>query len=356
MDEGKSLSLRQLGWSGFFAAQIDPAAEQAAVPARVFGVQRHHVNVMTEAGPLESPVGGRWYQQGAEGRPTIGDWLLVEQVTGTIVRLLTRKSLLKRTAVGREREVQLMAANVDTMFLVSACNEEFNPSRMERYLALALDAGVEPVVVLTKADKVEAPEAYADPVRALKRDLVVEVVDARDPATLAGVRAWCVTGQTVALLGSSGVGKSTLVNSLSGSAVQQTGEARAEDDKGRHTTTARSLHLLPDGGLLVDNPGMRELSLADVDVSGSSLFEDIEALAARCRFRDCRHEAEPGCAVQAALQAGTLDQRRLDSFRKLAREEAYALETKAESRARTRAWGRYHRKVQDEREKRGRDD
>lgn len=351
------LTLRQLGWSGFFAGQLAAGeVPPGALPGRVFAVQRQHVTLVSEAGTFQAAVGGRWYQQGPEGRPTIGDWLLAEPASGTIHRLLARKSLLKRTAVGREREVQLMAANVDTMFLVSACNEEFNPSRMERYLALALDAGVEPVVVLTKADQAAQPDAFADSVRALKRDLVVEVVDARDPQALQGVRAWCVTGQTVALMGSSGVGKSTLVNSLSGSAVQLTAEARADDDKGRHTTTSRSLHLLPDGGLLVDNPGMRELSLADVDLAGSALFDDIEALAARCRFRDCRHEAEPGCAVRSALQAGELSERRLNSYRKLMREEAYAAETRAQSRARTRAQGRYYRKVQAERGKLRRDD
>ncbi len=348
-DGAAALTLTELGWSPFFARQLSD--EERELPrGRVSAVQRSGVTVMVDSGPVVVPVGGRWFQLEAEDRPTIGDWLLLDPALASIRRLLDRKSLLKRVAVGREREIQLMAANVDTMFLVSACNEEFNPSRIERYLALALDAGVEPVVVLTKADLAADAEAFVTLVRALKRDLAVELVDARDPGSLAGVRAWCVRGQTVTLLGSSGVGKSTLVNSLSGSRIQLTGEAREDDAKGRHTTTDRSLHLLPDGGLLVDNPGMRELSLGDVDVAAAGLFDDVDALAGQCRFRDCQHEAEPGCAVRAAMEAGTLDPRRLESYRKLAREELRHAETVAQSRARFKAFGRRIRRAKDERD------
>ncbi|MEQ8860094.1 MAG: ribosome small subunit-dependent GTPase A [Pseudomonadales bacterium] len=347
-----ALTLAELGWSPSFDAQL--ADDERELPrGRVFAVQRSGVTVLVAGSgegttAVQVPLGGRWFQLEAEARPTIGDWLLLDASLTAIVRLLERKSVLKRVAVAREREVQLIAANVDTMFLVSACNDEFNPSRMERYLVLALDAGVTPVVVLTKADLAADTDTFVAGVRALKRDLAVEVVDARDPGTLSGVRAWCQAGQTVALLGSSGVGKSTLVNSLSGSPVQITREARDDDAKGRHTTTDRSLHVLPDGGLLVDNPGMRELSLADVDLAGAGLFDDVDALARQCRFRDCRHEAEPGCAVRAAIEAGTLDARRLDSYRKLLREEARHVETVAQSRARFRALGKRYRQAKDE--------
>lgn len=315
--DAPSLTLQELGWNEFFAQQLSAQESREEVPARVFAVQRNSVVVMFEGGSAEAAVGGRWYQLEAEARPTIGDWLLLDAQTKVIRRLLQRRSLLKRVAAGREHEVQLLAANIDTMFLVSSCNEEFNPSRLERYLALAIQAGVQPVVVLTKADQCDAPQTYVDTVRTLQRDLPVELVDARDPSALDGVRKWCRVGQTVALLGSSGVGKSTLVNSLAGIGIQLTGDIREDDAKGRHTTTARSLHVLPDGGLLVDNPGMRELSLTDADLAAGRLFEDIEALAGHCRFRDCRHDAEPGCAVRAALETGALEQRRLDSYRKL---------------------------------------
>lgn len=347
-----TLSLRELGWGPFFARQ--PTAEEREagfLPGRVFEVQRKRLTVVLEGTSVELPFGGRWFQLEPTERPTLGDWLLLDPDATAIRRLLERRSLLMRVPPGREREVQLIAANVDTVFLVTSCNEEFNASRLERYLALAYEAGTEPVVVLTKADQASDPDAFVAAVRALKRDLAVELVDARDPTTLDGVRAWCRTGQTVALLGSSGVGKSTLVNSLSGSRVQLTREAREADAKGRHTTTQRSIHVLPDGGLLVDNPGMRELALVGGEQAAAELFEDVEALAARCRFRDCRHEAEPGCAVQAAVAAGTLDPRRLESYRKLLREDAQRTETLGESRARSRAQSRRIRQILSEKHK-----
>jgi ribosome biogenesis GTPase len=316
-----SLTLARLGWHAFFADQVG-RDERAYVPARVFGVRRRSLTVVFEGGEADLHLGGRWFKLPPESRPTIGDWVLMDRDRTTIVRVLARRSLLVRRAAGQSHELQPMAANVDTMFLVTSCNEEFNRSRVERYLALALDAGVRPVIVLTKADLADSGEAYREAAAALLRDLPVELVDARDPATLAGVRAWCGPGQTVALLGSSGVGKSTLVNSLAGADLQATGAIRAADAKGRHTTTHRSLHVLPDGGLLVDNPGMRELTLADVEQGVAELFSDVAELAATCRFSDCRHESEPGCAVRAALEAGTLDPRRLESYRKLGRDPA----------------------------------
>jgi len=319
-EEAGALSLARLGWQPFFSDQVTDA-ERDCVPARVFGVRRRSLMVVYEGGEAELHLGGRWFQLPPEERPTIGDWLLLDEDHGSIVRMLERKSLLKRRAAGRNHELQAMAANVDTMFLVTSCNEEFNRSRVERYLALALEAGVRPVVVITKADQSDAPAEYAEVAAALMRELAVELVDARDAATLAGVRAWCGAGQTVALLGSSGVGKSTLVNSLSGLQVQDTGAIREADAKGRHTTTHRSLHVLPDGGLLVDNPGMRELTLGDVEQGVAELFADIEELSATCRFGNCSHEVEPGCAVQAALAAGTLDPRRLESYRKLGQKD-----------------------------------
>lgn len=310
-------SLRQLGWSAFFQAQVARQPSAGLIPARVVAVQRSGLTLVFEGGYVDIPLSGRWFQRPPEQRPTIGDWVLLNSQRNGIERLLERRSLLKRVASGKARDVQLLAANVDTMFLVSSCNEEFNVARIERYLALALEAGVKPVVVLTKGDQVADPDAFADAVRALKADLEIEVVDARDPLTLSGVKCWCGDGQTVALLGSSGVGKSTLVNTLSGAQVQLTQDVREDDGKGRHTTTHRSLHLLPQGGLVVDNPGMRELSLTDGDEGVQALFADIDEIGDHCRFRNCQHLREPGCAVQAAIAAGDLDHRRLDSYRKL---------------------------------------
>jgi len=335
-----SVSLADLGWSPVFQQQLTLEELETLTPARVFEVQRSGLKLVFEGGEMDAPLGGRWFQGSPEDRPTVGDWVLVDRVSGAIERLLERKSLLKRMSVSRPGDVQLIAANVDVLFLVSSCNDEFNLSRMERYLALALEAGVQPVIVLTKADLAEDPDGFRAAAEALGRDLVVELVNALDPDSLAGLRAWCRRGQTVTLLGSSGVGKSTLINSLAGRDIQITGGIREDDAKGRHTTTHRSLHLLPDGGLLLDSPGMRELGIADADSGLSSAFEDVEALAAQCRFNDCGHESEPGCAVQAAIAAGQLDERRLESYRKLRREELYNSETVAERHARVRQFSR----------------
>jgi len=312
----RSPTLVELGWRDDFAGQVT-GAERAFVPARVAGVWRRSISVLFSGGETELHLGGRWFQGAASERPAIGDWVLLEPDRSAVVRILDRTSLLQRRAAGRGHTLQPMAANVDVLFVVTSCNEEFNVARLERYLALALAAGVQPVLVLTKSDTASDPADFARAASGLLQDVPVELVDARDPATLDAVRAWCGVGRTVALFGSSGVGKSTLVNSLAGSDVQRTGAARAADAKGRHTTTHRSLHVLPDGGLLVDSPGMRELTLADVDAGLAVLFNDVIELAAQCRFGDCRHEAEPGCAVRAAIASGALDSRRLASFRKL---------------------------------------
>lgn len=343
-----TVTLTDLGWRPFFQQQLTLEELERLRPARVFAVQRTGVTLRFEAhaadadanDEAEIPLGGRWFQGPPEERPTVGDWVLLDSVRHSIERLLERQTLLKRMSVNRPGDIQLIAANVDTMFLVSSCNEEFNLSRMERYLILAMEAGIQPVIVLTKADLTDDPESYRVQAMSLGRDLVVELVNALVPEELEGLRVWCEVGQTVTLLGSSGVGKSTIINTLAGERLQATGGIREGDAKGRHTTTGRSLHLLPSGGLLLDSPGMRELGVADVDSGISSAFEDVEALARQCRFNDCAHESEPGCAVRAAITAGELDQRRLESYRKLRREEMYNTETVAERHARARQFSK----------------
>jgi len=335
--------LESLGWAPDLHQQLtmdELEAPDVYQPARVFAVQRTGLELRFAAGILEVPLGGRWFQLPVEHRPTVGDWVLVDPASQQIHRLLERRSLLKRMSVSRAGDLQLIAANVDVMFLVSSCNDEFNPARMERYLSLALEAGVMPVVVLTKADLADDAEAFRQETLKLKRDLVVELVNALDPEDLSGLMAWIQPGQTISLLGSSGVGKSTLINSLLGEAVQLTRGIREDDAKGRHTTTNRSLHLLPEGGLVLDSPGMRELGIADAEAGVASMFEDVEALAAECRFSDCEHESEPGCAVREAIESGSLDERRLDSYRKLRREELYNTETVAERHSRVRQFSK----------------
>jgi len=344
MTSGDPPTLAELGWTPFFQQQLHAAGLEDAIPARVAAIQRTHVVLLHAEGVSDTPLGGRWFQLEPEQRPAVGDWVLASVTDKSIRQVLERKSLLKR--LSPQGDIQLIGANVDVLFLVTSCNADFNLRRLERYLALAHEAGVVPVLVLTKSDLAQAPERYLEQARALGAELPVELVNALDPGGLSALEAWCAPGQTVALLGSSGVGKSTLVNSLSGSQVQLTREIREEDAKGRHTTTHRSLHLLPSGALLLDSPGIRELAVADAEGGVAATFDDIESLAAQCRFSDCAHDSEPGCAVQRAIADGAILADRLASYHKLKREEASNTESVAERHARSRAFGKLVRAAQ----------
>jgi len=352
-------ALQELGWDSFFERSLmklfqrkeaelaNAGIDAKAKPvARVMAVQRNRLTLLDATGEFHLPLAGRWFTQTSEARPTVGDWVLLSGKGTLIEGLLERKTLIKRLAPGGHREVQLIAANLDTLFIVTSCDEEFSQSRLERYLALAFEAAVRAVVVLTKIDLCEDHLRYVEKVREVKSDQIVEAVNALDAATLTGLRVWCRAGHTVALVGSSGVGKSTLVNSLSGEQLQDTGGVRAQDKRGRHTTSHRSLHRLRGGGLLLDSPGIRELHLAAADTSSSGAFEDIEALAKGCRFSDCGHKQEPGCAIRVAIEAGSLDQRRWSNYLKLQREQKYAAETVAERHQRNRQFARMVRHSQ----------
>lgn len=331
-------SLSQLGWRPFFQQQLLLDEWERYAAFRVFERNRSNLLVMNEAGPQILPL--------TPSMPplTVGDWLLLDE-RGGFVRALERLSLFSRRAAGEKVAEQLIAANVDTLFVVSSLNRDFNLNRIERYLALANEAGVEAVVVLTKADLVDDPADYVDRLRAVDPLLMVEAVNALEAASAAALAPWLGEGRTVAFLGSSGVGKSTLINTLLGGGVQATGAIREDDDKGRHTTTARSLHPLPGGALLLDTPGMRELQLADCESGVEETFHEIVELAEGCRFADCSHQGEPGCAVHAAIEAGQLEERRLASYLKLLREQALNSATLAEKRQRDRDLGRFYRSV-----------
>jgi ribosome biogenesis GTPase len=276
---------------------------------------------------------------GPEDRPTVGDWLLIDQGRG-IVRILDRTSLFKRTAPGDDRRLQLIAANVDTLFVVTSCNQDFNVARLERYLVLAGEVGVRPVVVLTKADLAPDADEFVEAARALRTGLQVRLVNAREPGSVNSLAEHCGIGETVALVGSSGVGKSTLINTLTGSDDAATQPVRESDGKGLHTTTVREMHRLgggaQGGGWLVDTPGMRELQMSDVTSGVAEVFEDIVATTLECRFTNCTHSDEPGCAIRAAVAAGTIEPARLARWRKLTDEDAVNTEIAMRRRGRTK--------------------
>jgi ribosome biogenesis GTPase len=340
----QSPELADFGWNTFFASQLEPDDQTPVIPARVMAVHRDRIRVSGPSGDRLIPPFVETAGED-ESAATVGDWLLLDRETGRPRRLLRRQSLFKRRAAGTGRKLQLIAANVDTLLVVSSCNQDFNAARLERYLVLASEAEVTPVVVLTKADLADTPEDFARAAARLLAGLLVEVLDARNPDSAACLAPWCARGQTVALVGSSGVGKSTLLNTLTRRDGIATQGIREDDDKGRHTTTGRALHRLPAGGWLLDTPGMRELQITDVRAGLDDVFAGIVALAQRCRFSDCRHESEPGCAVRAAIESGDLDAGRVKRWRKLVTEEARNTESVADRHARNRAFGKMARRI-----------
>jgi ribosome biogenesis GTPase / thiamine phosphate phosphatase len=312
--------LRSFGWDDDVAAAAAGAAgTEPSQPGRVARVDRGIATVLLETGPVRAAF---------ESDVATGDWVLVrsaEDADGpdlAVAAVLPRRSAFVRgdPREGVAIDAQVVAANIDTVFVVQSLSNGPNIRRLERELVLAWQSGAEPVVVLTKRDLAESDDAVAHAVASIARiapDLRVIVTSAVAGTGIDELRAFATEGRTVALVGASGVGKSTLVNQLAGSDVQATSEVRAGDQRGRHTTTARELVLLPTGGVLVDTPGLRAVSLWEADEGMERAFADIEALANHCRFRDCRHEQEPDCAVQAASDAGTLDPLRLASYLRL---------------------------------------
>ncbi len=323
-----SLTLADLGWSDHFEGQVLPD-DVGHDPVRISAVHRDRLDALTPSGvvSLGLPTGTLTRDV------AVGDWCLA---AGAVVqRVLDRRSVLTRRAAGTGIGRQLIAANLDRLAVVTSCNAEFNPARLERYLALAHSGGVAPAIVLTKADAAD-PAPFLAEATTLARGAPVLAVDARDEASVAALAVWCGPGLTLGLVGSSGVGKSTLATSLTGQ-EQDTGPIREADARGRHTTSARFLIRTGAGGWLIDTPGMRELRLAEATEGIAATFDDLEALAAECRFSDCAHGAEPGCAVREALAAGRIDPDRLANWRKLLAEDRANAETVPEARARLRA-------------------
>lgn len=337
------ITLHHLGWKSFFSEQLTAVEKDGCLRVRVMSVHRGMVAVLGEgiSGSISSLLAA---PSGAEDRPTVGDWLLIDPDNRSIVRILDRISLFKRPAPGDDRRVQLIAANVDTLFIVSSCDQDFNVARIERYLVLAREVNVTPVIVLTKADISPTPQHFAEAAQALQPGLEVRLVNARDSASVARLADHCGVGQTVALVGSSGVGKSTLVNTLTASDSIATQPVREADGKGRHTTTVREMHRLgrgsDAGGWLVDTPGMRELQMSEVGAGVAEVFDDVIALTLECKFTNCSHADEPGCAIRPAIAQGTLASARFERWRKLTEEDGANTAAAAAVRARSRKPGK----------------
>ena len=321
------MPLTRFGWDPDFEALFENHAREGLVPGRVLTATRESYRLATPHGELAAELSGRlrFSADSPFDLPSVGDWVAARVYPGdglaVVDAVLPRRSALVRRAAGRRDEVQLLAANVDLLLVAAPLDGDLRARRIERFLALAREAGVPPVVVLTKSDLAADPAAALAAARGLSGGAPVFAVSARTGHGLDALSALLLRRLTAALLGPSGAGKSTLVNAFLGEARQATREVREEDHRGRHATTRRELFALPSGALLVDTPGLRELALWDASEAIAATYDEVSSLSASCRFRDCRHEAEPGCAVREAAGSGAIDEERLAAFEKLRREE-----------------------------------
>jgi ribosome biogenesis GTPase len=325
-----NLPLERLGWDAGWEETFAPYQAQGWFPARVVAQDKYRYLLLSSSGELEGRLLGRFLRRGhSEAElPKVGDWVAC-RLTGqtgepvVIQAVLPRRTRLARKVPGRQAEEQVLVANVDLAFLVQALDSTFSCRLLERMLLMTLEGGIEPVVVLNKADLCTDSARYLAEVHRRVGETPVVVTSARSGEGLAQMRHFLAPGKTVVFIGPSGVGKSSLINQLYGEEIQPTAEVRERDHKGRHTTTWREMILLPDGALVIDTPGMREFHLWMAGEGLREAFPDIELLALRCRFRDCRHETEPGCAVRGAVDSGQLDPDRLASYQKLRNELEY---------------------------------
>ncbi len=345
------MQLSSLGWNATFAAGFAVHASAGLAPGRVVQQFNHIYTVATETGEIHAQLSGRLRHEAAPNQlPVTGDWVALRippnHDSAQIVAVLPRATQFSRRAAGKSDREQVIAANLDYAFLVTGLDNDFSPRRIERYLAAAWDSGATPVVVLNKLDLCADPASRIRAVEQVAVGVAIHAVSALCGDGLDQLARYCLTGQTIALLGSSGVGKSTLINRLLGSPIQTTQPTLA-DGRGRHTTTRRELLFCAEGGMVIDTPGMRELQLWDDDEGLQMTFDEIETLARNCRYRDCKHQGEPGCAVLDAVNAGELSAERLSSLHKLQRELAFLdrRDDPAADLAERRRWKNIHKTV-----------
>ena len=328
LSAGLADSLEKLGWSTFFQAHLDHLCEGARMPARVVGVRKNSFYVCQGNKERLVTAAGRLHHHGEGLFPVVGDWVVVDDTV--ITDVFPRQNALSRGAAGAQgkhdtlpRQGQVLAANLDSVFVVCGLDRDFNLRRIERYLTLVYNCALAPVIVLTKADLHPDPETFVRQVEAVAFGVPVHTVSARETTGLSQLEAYLSRGRTITLMGSSGAGKSTLVNRLYGEPIQSTGSISERIGKGVHTTTSRDLIMMPQGGMLIDNPGIREVSFWDIDGGIEIAFPEIEVFAKECRFSDCSHLHEPGCRVRRAAAEGEIASERLESYRKMKRELQY---------------------------------
>lgn len=346
-------SLQNLGWNAYFQSQFETLSNDALVPARVVGVRKNFFHVSRgQGGTVLATPAGKLTHQSDDLYPVTGDWVLLDDTV--IYAVLPRKNSLSRGAAGtrgKKKELaskeQVIAANLDTVFVVCGLDRDFNLRRIERYLTLVYNCGLNPVVILTKADLHADTAPFATQVETIAFGAPVHLISALDSQGLVPLEKYLPPGQTIVMVGSSGAGKSTLVNRLSGKTVQITAPVSDRLEKGMHTTTTRDLIQLPQGGMIIDNPGIREISFWDDDGGIDTAFPEIESLAGECRFSDCNHIHEPGCRVLDAVASGELTPARLESYRKMKRELEYlaSRQTKSADRIEKENWKKVALKI-----------